>query len=125
MPGSRDPVRIVDIAEYLISFADADQNVAPHIVFTGLRSGEKLHEQLFSPSEQPMATTTDGVRRFAAPTLSFADLEHLISSMRSNLAKQDIPRLIEFLRQFAPEYHPGALISSLSNGSNGLLKAIT
>ena len=125
VPGSRDPVRIVDIAEYLISFADADQNVAPHIVFTGLRSGEKLHEQLFSPSEQLMATTTDGVRRFAAPTLSLADLEHLISSMRSNLAKQDIPRLIEFLRQFAPEYHPSALISSLSNGSNGLLKAIT
>jgi len=72
-----------------------------------------------------MATTTDGVRRFAAPTVSIADLEHLISSMRRNLEKQDIPRLIEFVRQFVPEYHPGALISSLPNGSNGLVKAIS
>ncbi|MDX6710556.1 MAG: hypothetical protein QOH96_1572, partial [Blastocatellia bacterium] len=125
VPGSRDPIRIVDIAEYLISFAHADQNVAPGIVFTGLRPGEKLHEQLFSSSEQPMATATDGVRRFAAPTVSIADLEHLISSMRSNLAKQDIPELVESVRHLVPEYDPGTLISSLSNGLNGHVKAIS
>jgi FlaA1/EpsC-like NDP-sugar epimerase len=125
VPGSRDPVKIMDIAKYLIEIAHLEQRADPHIVFTGLRPGEKLHEQLFSSSEQPMAMTTDGVRSFAAPTVSIAVLEHLISSMRSHLAKQDIPHLVESLRQLVPEYHPGALISSLSNGSNGLVKAIS
>jgi FlaA1/EpsC-like NDP-sugar epimerase len=125
VPGLRDPVRIVDIAEYLIRFAHADQNVAPGIVFTGLRPGEKLHEQLFSSNEQPVATTTDNVRRFAAPTVSIGELERFISSMRSNLAKQDIPELVESVRHLVPEYDPGTLLSRLSNGSNNLVKAIS
>jgi FlaA1/EpsC-like NDP-sugar epimerase len=42
-----EPVRIVDIANQIIEMADADVDV----VFTGMRPGEKLHEQLFGDGE--------------------------------------------------------------------------
>lgn len=44
-----EAVRIADLARRLI--AEADRPV--EIVYTGLRPGEKLHEVLFSPDEQP------------------------------------------------------------------------
>lgn len=43
-----EPVRIVDVARQLIEMSDADVE----IVFTGLRPGEKLHEQLFGAGER-------------------------------------------------------------------------
>jgi FlaA1/EpsC-like NDP-sugar epimerase len=42
-----EPVRIADVAQQLVALADAPVEV----VFTGLRSGEKLHEQLFGENE--------------------------------------------------------------------------
>ena len=44
-----EPVRIADLARRLI--AESDRPV--EIVYTGLRPGEKLHEVLFAPDEQP------------------------------------------------------------------------
>jgi FlaA1/EpsC-like NDP-sugar epimerase len=42
-----EPVRIVDVAHQIIEMADADVDV----VFTGMRPGEKLHEQLLGDEE--------------------------------------------------------------------------
>ncbi|MBA3718747.1 MAG: polysaccharide biosynthesis protein [Nocardioidaceae bacterium] len=47
------PVRIADVARQMITLADSDAR----IVFTGLRDGEKLHEDLFAddePDERPV-----------------------------------------------------------------------
>jgi dTDP-glucose 4,6-dehydratase len=43
-----EPVRIVDLARKMIAMSGK----ALEIVFTGLRPGEKLHENLNSPLEQ-------------------------------------------------------------------------
>jgi FlaA1/EpsC-like NDP-sugar epimerase len=43
-----EPVRILDIAERMIEMSGRDIR----IVFTGLRTGEKLHEDLLGPGEQ-------------------------------------------------------------------------
>ncbi len=42
-----EPVKIVDVAERMIAMAGKDVE----IVFTGLREGEKLHEELFGEGE--------------------------------------------------------------------------
>jgi FlaA1/EpsC-like NDP-sugar epimerase len=44
-----EPVRIVDLARQLMEIA----NRSVHIVYTGLREGEKLHEELFGAGEEP------------------------------------------------------------------------
>jgi FlaA1/EpsC-like NDP-sugar epimerase len=45
-----EPVRIFDLARQLVSQSGRDIR----IVFTGLRSGEKLHEELFGPGDLDM-----------------------------------------------------------------------
>jgi O-antigen biosynthesis protein WbqV len=54
------PVRIVDLAERMIQLAGYRPRVDIDIVFTGLRPGEKLFEELFDPSEVQDGKTAEG-----------------------------------------------------------------
>ena len=54
-----EPVRIVHLAERMIQLAGLKPYVDIDIVFTGLRPGEKLYEELFDPSEV-QSEVTDG-----------------------------------------------------------------
>ena len=54
------PVRIVDLARDMINLAGADESEI-QIVFTGLRPGEKLHEELFTGEEELGSTTHEHI----------------------------------------------------------------
>ena len=56
-----EPVRITDLALNLLRLSGVP-NPRKHIVFTGLRSGEKMHEELSAPDEIPHATQVPKVR---------------------------------------------------------------
>lgn len=60
-----EPVRIVDLAEDLIRLSGRDPATVP-IEFTGLRPGEKLHEELFYSTERVTPTASDRIM-LAAP----------------------------------------------------------
>src|SRR5699024_6012648 len=63
-----EPVRIVDLAKNLIAMADADSE----IVFTGLRPGEKLDEELFGDYESDDVQVHDKISRVRVPALDAA-----------------------------------------------------
>ncbi|WP_266157085.1 polysaccharide biosynthesis protein [Dyella silvatica] len=52
-----DPVKIRDLAEQMIRLAGKKPGSEIPIIYTGLRSGEKLFEELFHPLENYSATT--------------------------------------------------------------------
>lgn len=60
-----DPVRIVDIARQLTVLADR----SVQIVYTGLRDGEKLHEELFGDDEQDVRPVHPAVSHVPVPPL--------------------------------------------------------
>ena len=68
-----EQVRIVDLAERLI--AESGRNV--EIVFTGLRPGEKLAEELFGPDEDAMDSEHPLISRVAVPPLPAGLLDGL------------------------------------------------
>jgi FlaA1/EpsC-like NDP-sugar epimerase/UDP-N-acetylmuramyl pentapeptide phosphotransferase/UDP-N-acetylglucosamine-1-phosphate transferase len=57
-----EPVKIVDLARELIRLARGRED-AVQIVFTGLRRGEKMHEELIGDSERFESTQHEKVRR--------------------------------------------------------------
>jgi FlaA1/EpsC-like NDP-sugar epimerase len=56
-----EPVRIVDLARNLIELSGLRPNVDIDITFTGLRPGEKLHEELSLEGEQTVPTSHEKI----------------------------------------------------------------
>jgi FlaA1/EpsC-like NDP-sugar epimerase len=65
-----EPVRIADVARQLAAAAPRPVDV----VFTGLRTGEKLHEQLLGEGEMPVASEHPLITAVDVPALRFDDL---------------------------------------------------
>jgi FlaA1/EpsC-like NDP-sugar epimerase len=57
-----EPVKIDQLARQLISLSGLVPDVDVPIVYTGLRPGEKLFEDLWTDEEQPQATSHPGIR---------------------------------------------------------------
>ncbi|MGD9981262.1 MAG: polysaccharide biosynthesis protein [Hyphomonadaceae bacterium] len=78
-----EPVSILDLARELI----ADSGKSVEIDFTGLRPGEKLHEQLTDDSETVTASALPGVFRVAPKSvdayMTSADVAHLETIART------------------------------------------
>lgn len=77
-----EPVKIVDLARDLIGLAGLSGD-AIEIVYTGIRPGEKLYEELYDEQERPIPTSHNQIlsaycRNFELQEVR-ASLEHLIS----------------------------------------------
>jgi FlaA1/EpsC-like NDP-sugar epimerase len=66
-----DPVRIVDLARRMAKL----MGVCPVFVYTGLRPGEKLHEQLIGADEQPTRPHHPLIGHVTVPPLNPADTD--------------------------------------------------
>jgi FlaA1/EpsC-like NDP-sugar epimerase/UDP-N-acetylmuramyl pentapeptide phosphotransferase/UDP-N-acetylglucosamine-1-phosphate transferase len=71
-----EPVRIVDLARELIQLAKGSADAVP-IIFTGLRPGEKMHEELTGDGERFVETEHAKVRQVIAEQEKRIDLEAL------------------------------------------------
>jgi FlaA1/EpsC-like NDP-sugar epimerase len=63
-----DPVRITDLALNLLRLSGVARP-EERVVFTGLRPGEKLHEELAAPDEEAQPTSVPKVRVLTTPVL--------------------------------------------------------
>jgi len=66
-----EPVRILDVARRMVEMSGRDVD----IVFTGLRPGEKLHEELTAPDEHAHRPVHPLISHTAVPPLSPCDLD--------------------------------------------------
>jgi FlaA1/EpsC-like NDP-sugar epimerase len=69
-----EPVRILDVAQRMISLSHAR---GVEIVFSGLRTGEKLHEVLFSEDESSSPTEHPMIRSVPVPPIDPVQLSDL------------------------------------------------
>jgi len=98
------PVRIVDLAERMIQLAGFKPRVDIDIVFTGLRPGEKLYEELFDPAEAPGGTTEDGYVVAAPLVIDRRLLDRTMAEIGTCIEREDESRAIELLAHLVPEF---------------------
>ena len=102
------PVKIVDLAERMIQLAGFKPRIDIDIVFTGLRPGEKLYEELFDPSEVQDAKTDEGYVVAAPRIIDKALLDRALSGLEGAVAQEDGARAVELLAHIVPEYRKDA-----------------
>ena len=99
-----EPVKIVDLARQMIRLAGMrpDRDVA--IVYTGLRPGEKLHEELFHAAEAPIPTANPALRLAAPRTADYAVLARSIEELEEQARAGNATRVLDLLHRLVPEY---------------------
>ncbi|MEP3427984.1 MAG: nucleoside-diphosphate sugar epimerase/dehydratase [Roseibium sp.] len=92
-----EPVKIVDLANILISLTGLRPGKDIQIEFTGLRPGEKLFEELFEGDEDNQPSGADGVIVATANLIKLETLATLVEdleiSCRSGIASEGIATL--------------------------------
>ena len=102
------PVKIVDLARQMIRLAGLRPDQDVEIRFTGLRPGEKLHEELFHGQEPPVPTGYPGLLmaapRTADPAIVGRAIEEIAAACRGGQ-----PRLaLTLLGRLVPEFDHNA-----------------
>jgi FlaA1/EpsC-like NDP-sugar epimerase len=107
-----EPVKIVDLARNLIELSGLAPDKDIRIVFTGLRPGEKLHEELQATYEEALATSSEKIMILTgvepldeSAWLAFADLERAVKEGR-------LAEALRLFRVLVPEYVPMSAGSS-------------
>lgn len=96
------PVKIVDLAKDMIKLSGLQlQDIG--IVFTGLRPGEKLYEELLADDENTLATTHDKLRIAQARRADDAWLQALLLWLEK-LANQPETEIKQALQRWVEEY---------------------
>lgn len=99
-----EPVRIVDLAEQLIRLSGRVPHRDVQIVFTGLRPGEKLTEELVGATEVTVPTALDKVRLVDTAAVSAVALESRVDALFAALACGDEAATHAALCAAVPEY---------------------
>ncbi|MGV8081406.1 MAG: polysaccharide biosynthesis protein [Syntrophales bacterium] len=109
------PVRIVDMARDLIRLSGREPDRDVRIVFTGLREGEKLHEELITEGEGIVPTGHDKIlvlrpdpdpERLSEPDAHRRRLYGEIERLLAAADRHDAPEIKRLLRDVVPEYVP-------------------
>lgn len=102
-----DPVRIVDLAERMIQLAGLKPHVDIDIVFTRLRPGEKLHEELFHAHEIREGHTAEGYVVASPRVIEWHLLNRTLDEIAAAAAREDRTRAIALLADAIPETRNG------------------
>jgi FlaA1/EpsC-like NDP-sugar epimerase len=112
-----EPIKIADLARDMITLSGLEPDKDIKIVFTGLRPGEKLYEELLSDGEEVKSTLHDKIKVVGADEIEWDSLlqkmEELLNSLENEIS-DDI--IVSKIKDIVPEFHPengGPCASSL------------
>jgi len=100
-----DPVRIVDLARDLIRLSGREASDVD-IVFTGLRPGEKLSEELIGAGEDVVPTGHEKIMVLRAHGNDAGLDETLLRELASAARAQDSAAIRTLLQRLVPEFAP-------------------
>lgn len=92
------PVKIDDLARQMIRLAGlSEEDVG--ITYTGLRMGEKLHEELFYDEKSVEPTSHAGIQRSKAGKVNLAPLEKTLTTLQNHCTKRDSKKALALLEK--------------------------
>jgi FlaA1/EpsC-like NDP-sugar epimerase len=100
------PVRILDLARKMILLSGLRPEVDIPIVFSGVRPGEKLYEELSAYEENTVATPHANIRVFAGPEPPASELAGRLERLRGAVRARDLGETVLQLKELVPDYSP-------------------
>jgi FlaA1/EpsC-like NDP-sugar epimerase len=104
------PMKIVDVAQQLISQDRSKVDEVISVTFTGLRAGDKMSEEFLSEGETAAPTTDPRLFRVTNNKIQNDRFQLDMEQLASNVEQRDLPAMIETLCKIVPTYRPSKLL---------------
>jgi FlaA1/EpsC-like NDP-sugar epimerase len=99
-----EPVKILDLAIRMIKLSGFEPNIDIKIIYTGLRPGEKLYEELLSDDAKTLPTHNEKIMISKDPTMEFSEIDALVNSITKASLKHDKVEVVRILKVIVPEF---------------------
>ena len=99
-----EQVKIVELAKKMIRLARLSPLKDIHIVFTGLRPGEKLYEELLTDYEQTRETAHKRIRIFETRKYDMSELKDAFEKLVQHAESRRLEDTVRAMKQLIPEY---------------------
>lgn len=119
----KEPVKIVDLARDLIRPAGRLPKQDIEILFTGLRPGDKMAEELVSANEHAEPSSVAGIYRIVGPQVSPGSFDISMKELADGCGRRDLIAVLETLCNLVPEYRPSEALLRCLNRSPAEVKA--
>lgn len=99
-----EPVKILDLARRMIKLSGFEPNIDIKIIYTGLRPGEKLYEELLSDNAKTLPTHNEKIMISKDPSAKFEDICSLIKLVTKASIRRDKVEVVKLLKTIVPEF---------------------
>lgn len=117
------PVKIVDMARNMIRLSGKRPGVDIKIVYTGLRPGEKLYEELFASRETLIETGVPSILAAFPRPLDREIIGRMFEEMEQLIEANEIVGVLRLLRLSVPDFMPGTVVQSFLETKKEVLNA--
>ena len=97
-------IKIVDLAKKMIQLSGLKLNTDIEIKFTGLRSGEKLYEELLNDQEQTKPTHHQKIMIGKVREVEFESIKTDVHSLFELINEVDDIKLVTKMKKIVPEF---------------------
>lgn len=98
------PVKILDLATRMIKLSGFEPNSDIKIIYTGLRPGEKLYEELLSDDAKTLPTHNEKIMVSKDPTMGFAEIDQLSLMITKAALRREKVEVVQLLKNIVPEF---------------------
>ena len=98
------PVKISDLARKVIKLAGKEPDIDIKIIYTGLRPGEKLYEELLSNAENSRPTYHEKIMIADVRQYDFALVEKRINKLLSSARQHYTLETVYLMKELVPEF---------------------
>ena len=99
-----EPVKILDLATRMIKLSGFEPNTDIKIIYTGLRPGEKLYEELLSDDAKTLPTHNEKIMVSKDPTMAFDEIEQYANRITKAALRREKVEVVQILKTIVPEF---------------------
>lgn len=99
-----EPVKISDLAKKIIKLAGKEPELDIKIVYTGLRPGEKLYEELLNNSENVVPTYHDKIMIAKVPEYDYEAVKDKVDRLIASAQRHYTLETVGLMKELVPEF---------------------
>jgi len=110
-----EPVKIIDLAEQMIRLSGMEPGHDIEIIFTGLRPGEKLYEELFHDQEALVGTSHPRIMLSGSRQADWQQLQDVLGRLGEACVSRDVEQVRFLLKELVPEFISTSVLTHASS----------